>query len=166
MSRPIAPLRSLALVAALLVSTQAFAAPPGPVKKKPAATGKATSAQAQAKATTTKRNASVKATAPKKAATATAKAPVVTTKRSAGKPAKPAATATAKAGARQPGPNVAAVAPRPEPQMYVPPPLGPERYYPNGIPELRPEFLHPLPGARPQASAQDAMTNPAFSAPQ
>jgi hypothetical protein len=38
---------------------------------------------------------------------------------------------------------------------WVPPPLGPERFYPNGIPELRPEFLHPerpLP-ARPDQSA-------------
>lgn len=26
---------------------------------------------------------------------------------------------------------------------WVPPPLGPERFYPNGIPELRPEFLYP-----------------------
>jgi hypothetical protein len=31
---------------------------------------------------------------------------------------------------------------------------------------LRPEFLHPVPTARPQASAQDAMNNPAFTAPQ
>ena len=25
------------------------------------------------------------------------------------------------------------------------PPLGPERYYPNGIAPLRPEFMHPVP---------------------
>lgn len=31
----------------------------------------------------------------------------------------------------------------PPPVAWVPPPLGPERFYPNGIPELRPEFLHP-----------------------
>jgi hypothetical protein len=33
--------------------------------------------------------------------------------------------------------------PLPPPVAWVPPPLGPERFYPNGIPELRPEFLHP-----------------------
>jgi hypothetical protein len=25
------------------------------------------------------------------------------------------------------------------------PPLGPERYYPNGVAPLRPEFMHPAP---------------------
>jgi len=33
--------------------------------------------------------------------------------------------------------------PLPPPVAWVPPPLGPERFYPNGIPELRPEFMHP-----------------------
>ncbi|WBY00456.1 hypothetical protein PE066_13365 [Ramlibacter tataouinensis] len=41
----------------------------------------------------------------------------------------------------------------PPPVAWTLPPLGPERFYPNGIPELRPEFLHPLPGA-PAVSAQ------------
>lgn len=40
-------------------------------------------------------------------------------------------------------------APLPPPLAWTLPPLGPERYYPNGIPELRPEFLHPLPGEAP-----------------
>lgn len=36
-----------------------------------------------------------------------------------------------------------AARPLPPPVAWVPPPLGPERFYPNGIPELRPEFMHP-----------------------
>jgi hypothetical protein len=164
MSRPIAssptPWGSLALVAALLVATPSIAASSAPVKKKPSATAKTSAAKAQP-AGKSKGSSGVKATA-KKAPAPVAKptAPVATAKRDA-RPA-PKGTATAKA----PVPKVAAVAARPEPQMYVPPPLGPERYYPNGIPELRPEFLHPVPAARPQASAQDAMNNPAFTAPQ
>lgn len=44
----------------------------------------------------------------------------------------------------------------PPPVAWTPPPLGPERFYPNGIPELRPEFLHPLPGASADAPAVSA----------
>jgi hypothetical protein len=36
---------------------------------------------------------------------------------------------------------------------WVPPPLGPERFYPNGIPELRPEFMHPEVPARVEQAA-------------
>lgn len=65
-------------------------------------------------------------------------------KRRAGKPAlaarKPAATVNA---------------PALPPVARTLPPLGPERFYPNGIQELRPEFLHPLPGA-PAVSEQAA----------
>lgn len=46
----------------------------------------------------------------------------------------------------------AAVAPR-EPYWT---PLPPSRFYPNGVPELRPEFLHPLPQ---QTSRQEAAAN-------
>ncbi len=65
---------------------------------------------------------------------------------------KPAATA--KAPASRSKPTVAARAP-----AAVPPrepywtPLPPSRFYPNGIPELRPEFLHPLPSERPVVAA-------------
>lgn len=61
------------------------------------------------------------------------------------KPRKPAVTAkkkpttTTNAAARRP----AEPRPLPPPIAWVPPPLGPERFYPHGIPELRPEFLHP-----------------------
>ncbi len=42
----------------------------------------------------------------------------------------------------------------PPPVAWVPPPLGPERFYPNGIPELRPEFMHPEgPPARVEQAA-------------
>ncbi|TFZ07183.1 hypothetical protein EZ313_11405 [Ramlibacter henchirensis] len=51
--------------------------------------------------------------------------------------AKAASTPPARAVARRPQ------APLPPPVAWVPPPLGPERFYPHGIPELRPEFLHP-----------------------
>jgi hypothetical protein len=140
----IRPWRSVALVAALLVAHQAFAAPAAPAKKKPVAAAKAAGVKAQRPPIAKGKGAGTsKATAAKK----------------------PPASLSAKAAAKRPTPMVAAVAPRPEPQMYVPPPLGPERYYPNGIPELRPEFLHPLPGARPQVAVQDTGPNP-FSAPQ
>lgn len=44
--------------------------------------------------------------------------------------------------------------PLPPPVAWVPPPLGPERFYPNGIPELRPEFMHPeAPPARVEQAA-------------
>jgi hypothetical protein len=48
----------------------------------------------------------------------------------------------------------------PPPQTATFIPLGPERFYPNGIPELRPEFMHPLPEAqvtaRQEAAAREA----------
>lgn len=58
------------------------------------------------------------------------------------------AVATAKAPSRQP-----VARPLPPPVAWVPPPLGPERFYPNGIPELRPEFMHPEAPARVEQGA-------------
>ena len=54
------------------------------------------------------------------------------------KPAPRKPVATANAPSRKP-----AARPVPPAVAWVPPPLGPERFYPNGIPELRPEFMHP-----------------------
>jgi hypothetical protein len=48
--------------------------------------------------------------------------------------------------------------PLPPPLVWIPPPLGPERFYPHGIPELRPEFLHPE--APPARVDQAANTRP------
>lgn len=62
-------------------------------------------------------------------------------KRRAGKP-----TLATRPAARKPAPAArdrAALAP----VARTLPPLGPERFYPDGIPQLRPEFLHPLPAA-------------------
>ena len=71
------------------------------------------------------------------------------------KPRKPVATVK-----RQPTTTTTAARrapqtrPLPPPVAWVPPPLGPERFYPNGIPELRPEFLHPEgPPARVEQAA-------------
>jgi hypothetical protein len=49
----------------------------------------------------------------------------------------------------------------PPPVAWVPPPLGPERFYPNGIPELRPEFMHP---ERPPARVDQAANSRPASA--
>ena len=58
------------------------------------------------------------------------------------------------ATARAPSPRQPAARPLPPPVAWVPPPLGPERFYPNGIPELRPEFMHPeAPPARVEQAA-------------
>jgi hypothetical protein len=46
------------------------------------------------------------------------------------------------------------------PRVYLPP-LGPERFYPNGIPELRPEFLHPLPDAQAAQRREQALRDAA-----
>ena len=56
----------------------------------------------------------------------------------ANKPAPRKSVATANAAPRKP--TARSVPPA---VAWVPPPLGPERFYPNGIPELRPEFMHP-----------------------
>ena len=68
----------------------------------------------------------------------------------AGKSAPRKAVATAaRAPSRKP-----AARPLPPPVAWVPPPLGPERFYPHGIPELRPEFMHPeAPPARVEQAA-------------
>lgn len=85
-----------------------------------------------------------------------AKAPVASRARPKAKgrttrPAAPKAAARAKppVTAARPSAARAAVAPR-EPYWT---PLPPSRFYPNGIPELRPEFLHPLPQKQPQEAA-------------
>jgi len=62
--------------------------------------------------------------------------------------AKKKSSATTTAAAKRPARTI------PPAVAWVPPPLGPERFYPNGIPELRPEFLYPEgPPAPPQQAA-------------
>jgi hypothetical protein len=70
-------------------------------------------------------------------------------------------TTSAKASPAPPARAVARrpQAPLPPPVAWVPPPLGPERFYPNGIPELRPEFLHP---ERPLPVEQAATRTPSL----
>ncbi len=53
----------------------------------------------------------------------------------------------------------------PPPVARALPPLGPERFYPNGIPELHPAFLHPLPGT-PMVSEQAAVSRGAGAEPE
>ncbi|HYD77313.1 hypothetical protein [Ramlibacter sp.] len=57
-------------------------------------------------------------------------------------PTKKALTKKAPLTARSARAAVAA----PPPVARTLPPLGPERFYPDGIPELHPAFMHPLPG--------------------
>jgi hypothetical protein len=97
-------------------------------------------------------------------AKAVAKKPVKKTAKQAARKAAPARNARAAAPkvaapARKARPAVAAarspatrapVAPR-EPHWTQ---LPPSRFYPNGIPELRPEFLYPLPQPQPPQEAR------------
>lgn len=102
--------------------------------------------------------------APSLAATRKAR-PVASSKSAAKKPAVAARSpAKAPVTTRVPTPRPAtAIARRPPapalppPVAWVPPPLGPERFYPNGIPELRPEFLHP---ERPPIAQQAVIRAP------
>ncbi|TFY98196.1 hypothetical protein [Ramlibacter humi] len=120
-----------------------------PVTAKASAKKATIAARAPAKKTT------VTAHAPAKKAAATAHAPakkgVVTAK---SKPAAKKPVLTAKTPLRK-----TTITARREPEKrylpppvsmnWTPPPLGPERFYPNGIPELHPAFMHPLPGDAP-----------------
>jgi hypothetical protein len=64
----------------------------------------------------------------------------------------PSSVATARPAAWPAAPPVQPeVRQLPPPLVWTPPPLGPERFYPNGIPPLRPEFMHPLPQQTSQA---------------
>lgn len=69
--------------------------------------------------------------------------------------------------ASKPAPRkaVATTRPSPPPVAWVPPPLGPERFYPNGIPPLRPEFMHPeAPPARVEQASR-SRTDPVGGQP-
>jgi hypothetical protein len=98
-------------------------------------------------------SAATKKPAPRKAGKAAKKRAPVAKKAGPRKPR--AATAarkkppvTARSTSRKAPPGLARTRPTvPPPVAWTLPPLGPERFYPNGIPELRPEFLHPVPDA-------------------
>ncbi len=62
------------------------------------------------------------------------------------RPRKAPLTAKTATGKAAPVAKAGSMASIPPPVARTLPPLGPERFYPNGIPELHPAFLHPLPG--------------------
>jgi hypothetical protein len=145
--------------AAAETKSPAKAADPATAKK-PAVAGAVQHADIKKAKDAKPRKPAVTARAPAKKSTVTAKgkskAPV-TAKAPVKKP-----VATAKVAPRAP----AATAKR-EPDRYVapapslgwtPPPLGPERFYPNGIPPLHPAFLHPLPGTAVKQEASAALS--------
>lgn len=85
--------------------------------------------------------------------------PALVRKHRPGKPAATAKSVTKKPVTRKKAQSAArtGVAPvaAPPPVARTLPPLGPERFYPHGIPPLHPAFMHPLPGT-PGVSEQAA----------
>ena len=75
--------------------------------------------------------------------------------------AKPSASKSAAAKPTAPRPAVAKAAPVQQEVHWTQ--LPPSRGYPNGIPELRPEFLYPLPSQQPvQAATAPGPSNPGY----
>ena len=80
------------------------------------------------------------------------KQPVAAARRAA-----PAPAATRPASVAKATPRPAATVRAPEVHWSQ---LPPSRFYPNGIPELRPEFLHPLPGQQVVEAATGPRATP------
>lgn len=152
-----------AAIAAFAVGAAAEARPPAPVraaagavKRKPVDSAVQHADLKRAKEAKPRKPAVTAKAASKKAVTARAanRRGTLTAKKPSGKKA----TATAKAPLR-----TTTITARREPEKrylpppvsmnWTPPPLGPERFYPNGIPALHPAFMHPLPGEQPAQTA-------------